>query len=59
MVLLSADDFGGPQPGASLETMVGASMQSLPLRQLPPSHAIIQHSLSLNGKTTHMPCCTA
>ncbi|XP_063041867.1 uncharacterized protein LOC134436525 isoform X2 [Engraulis encrasicolus] len=42
------DDFGGPQPGASLETMVGASMQSLPLRQLPPSHAIIQHSLSLN-----------
>ncbi|KAL2100717.1 hypothetical protein ACEWY4_002478 [Coilia grayii] len=42
------DDFGGPQPGASLETMVGASMQSLPLRPPPPSHAIIQHSLSLN-----------
>ncbi|XP_048102535.1 suppressor of cytokine signaling 7-like isoform X1 [Alosa alosa] len=42
------DDFGGPQPGVSLDNVVGASMQSLPLRAPPPSHAIIQHSLSLN-----------
>ncbi|XP_041736408.1 suppressor of cytokine signaling 7 isoform X3 [Coregonus clupeaformis] len=42
------DDFGGPQPGPFLESGVGASMQSLPLRPPPPSHAFIQHSLSLN-----------
>ncbi|KAK6311524.1 hypothetical protein J4Q44_G00171880 [Coregonus suidteri] len=42
------DDFGGPQPGPFLESGVGASMQSLPLRPPLPSHAFIQHSLSLN-----------
>ena len=46
------DDFGAPQPGASLDNVVGALMQSLPLRAPPPSHAIIQHSLSLNGRST-------
>uniref|UniRef100_A0A4W5N1W1 Suppressor of cytokine signaling 7 n=1 Tax=Hucho hucho TaxID=62062 RepID=A0A4W5N1W1_9TELE len=39
---------GGPQPGPFLESGVGASMQSLPLQPLHPSHAFIQHSLSLN-----------
>uniref|UniRef100_A0A3P9A770 Suppressor of cytokine signaling 7 n=1 Tax=Esox lucius TaxID=8010 RepID=A0A3P9A770_ESOLU len=43
------DDFAGPQqPGPFLESGPGASMQSLPLRAAPPSHAFIQHSLSLN-----------
>ncbi|KAK6291212.1 hypothetical protein J4Q44_G00383890 [Coregonus suidteri] len=47
-VFTNSDDFGGPQPGPFLESGVGASMQSLPLRPPPPSHAFIQHSLSLN-----------
>ncbi|XP_071765105.1 suppressor of cytokine signaling 7 [Centroberyx gerrardi] len=44
------DDIGGPQPGPFLVSVMGASLQSLPLPlpPPPPSHATIQHSLSLN-----------
>uniref|UniRef100_A0A8C9YW51 Suppressor of cytokine signaling 7 n=1 Tax=Sander lucioperca TaxID=283035 RepID=A0A8C9YW51_SANLU len=45
------DDFAGPQPGPFLVSVMGASLQSLPLPlppPPPPSHATIQHSLSLN-----------
>ncbi|KAL2086902.1 hypothetical protein ACEWY4_017961 [Coilia grayii] len=44
------DDIGGPQPGPFLVSVVGASLQSLPLPlpPPPPSHVTIQHSLSLN-----------
>uniref|UniRef100_A0A672PF56 Suppressor of cytokine signaling 7 n=1 Tax=Sinocyclocheilus grahami TaxID=75366 RepID=A0A672PF56_SINGR len=47
------DDIGGPQPGPFLVSVMGASLQSLPLPLPPPPplHATIQHSLSLNGKT--------
>uniref|UniRef100_A0A667ZV14 Suppressor of cytokine signaling 7 n=1 Tax=Myripristis murdjan TaxID=586833 RepID=A0A667ZV14_9TELE len=47
------DDIGGPQPAPFLVSVMGASLQSLPLPlpPPPPSHATIQHSLSLNGKT--------
>lgn len=50
---LFPDDIGGPQPGPFLVSVVGASLQSLPLPlpPPPPSHVTIQHSLSLNGKT--------
>ncbi|KAG7459521.1 hypothetical protein MATL_G00211560 [Megalops atlanticus] len=41
------DEIGGPQPGPFLVRVVGASLQSLPLPPL-PTHATIQHSLSLN-----------
>lgn len=50
----SPDDIAGPQPGPFLVSVMGASLQSLPLPlppPPPPSHATIQHSLSLNGKT--------
>ncbi|XP_055366481.1 suppressor of cytokine signaling 7 isoform X2 [Betta splendens] len=46
-----ADDIAGPQPGPFLVSVMGASLQSLPLPlppPPPPSHATIQHSLSLN-----------
>ncbi|XP_056136856.1 suppressor of cytokine signaling 7 [Lampris incognitus] len=44
------DDIGGPQPGPFLVSVMGASLQSLPLPLPPPpsSHTTIQHSLSLN-----------
>uniref|UniRef100_A0A671TTC6 Suppressor of cytokine signaling 7 n=1 Tax=Sparus aurata TaxID=8175 RepID=A0A671TTC6_SPAAU len=45
------DDIAGPQPGPFLVSVMGASLQSLPLPlppPPPPSHATIQHSLSLN-----------
>ncbi|XP_076880789.1 suppressor of cytokine signaling 7 isoform X2 [Brachyhypopomus gauderio] len=44
------DDIGGPQPGPLLVSVMGASLQSLPLPLPPPPplHATIQHSLSLN-----------
>uniref|UniRef100_A0A4W5PL02 Suppressor of cytokine signaling 7 n=1 Tax=Hucho hucho TaxID=62062 RepID=A0A4W5PL02_9TELE len=44
------DDIGGPQPGPFLVSVMGASLQSLPLPLPPPhpSHATIQHSISLN-----------
>ncbi|KAI9529230.1 hypothetical protein NQZ68_013537 [Dissostichus eleginoides] len=45
------DDIAGPQPGPFLVSVMGASLQSLPLPLPPPplpSHATIQHSLSLN-----------
>ncbi|XP_020308983.2 suppressor of cytokine signaling 7 isoform X1 [Oncorhynchus kisutch] len=44
------DDIGGPQPGPFLVGVMGASLQSLPLPLPPPhpSHATIQHSISLN-----------
>ncbi|XP_014863162.1 PREDICTED: suppressor of cytokine signaling 7 [Poecilia mexicana] len=45
------DDIAGPQPGPFLVSIVGASLQSLPLPHPPPptpSHSTIQHSLSLN-----------
>ncbi|XP_012725264.2 suppressor of cytokine signaling 7 isoform X1 [Fundulus heteroclitus] len=45
------DDISGPQPGPFLVSIVGASLQSLPLPHPPPpppSHSTIQHSLSLN-----------
>uniref|UniRef100_A0A3P9JQF5 Suppressor of cytokine signaling 7 n=1 Tax=Oryzias latipes TaxID=8090 RepID=A0A3P9JQF5_ORYLA len=45
------DDIAGPQPGSFLVSVMGASLQSLPLPlppPPPPSHATIQHSLSLN-----------
>ncbi|XP_036443145.1 suppressor of cytokine signaling 7 isoform X1 [Colossoma macropomum] len=44
------DDIGGPQPGPFLVSVMGASLQSLPLPLPPPPplHATIQHSLSLN-----------
>ncbi|XP_015256946.1 PREDICTED: suppressor of cytokine signaling 7-like [Cyprinodon variegatus] len=45
------DDISGPQPGPFLVSIVGASLQSLPLSHPPPpppSQATIQHSLSLN-----------
>ncbi|XP_075994587.1 suppressor of cytokine signaling 7 [Genypterus blacodes] len=44
------DDIATPQPGPFLVSVVGASLQSLPLPlpPPPPSHATIQHSLSLN-----------
>ncbi|XP_061840328.1 suppressor of cytokine signaling 7 isoform X1 [Nerophis lumbriciformis] len=45
------DDIWGPQPGASLVSVMGASLQSLPLPlppPAPPSHATMQHSVSLN-----------
>uniref|UniRef100_A0A665U170 Suppressor of cytokine signaling 7 n=2 Tax=Echeneis naucrates TaxID=173247 RepID=A0A665U170_ECHNA len=46
------DDIAGPQPGPFLVSVMGASLQSLPLPlppPPPPSHATIQHSLSLNA----------
>ncbi len=52
--VLPPDDIAGPQPGPFLVSVMGASLQSLPLPlppPPPPSHATIQHSLSLNGKT--------
>uniref|UniRef100_A0A3Q2NT27 Suppressor of cytokine signaling 7 n=1 Tax=Fundulus heteroclitus TaxID=8078 RepID=A0A3Q2NT27_FUNHE len=52
------DDISGPQPGPFLVSIVGASLQSLPLSHPPPpppSHSTIQHSLSLNGKTQPAP----
>uniref|UniRef100_A0A3Q3X7K3 Suppressor of cytokine signaling 7 n=1 Tax=Mola mola TaxID=94237 RepID=A0A3Q3X7K3_MOLML len=45
------DDIAGPQPGPFLVSVMGASLQSLPLPlppPPPPSHATMQHSLSLN-----------
>ncbi|XP_062291435.1 suppressor of cytokine signaling 7 [Scomber scombrus] len=45
------DDIAGPQPGPFLVSVMGASLQSLPLPLPPPplpSHATMQHSLSLN-----------
>ncbi|KAM6972739.1 suppressor of cytokine signaling 7 isoform 1-T1 [Aplochiton taeniatus] len=44
------DDIGGPQPGPFLVSVMGASLQSLPLPlpPPPPSHATMQHSISLN-----------
>ncbi|KAL1005987.1 hypothetical protein UPYG_G00066470 [Umbra pygmaea] len=44
------DDIGGPQPGPFLVSVMGASLQSLPLPLPPPhpSHTTIQHSISLN-----------
>ncbi|XP_046899468.1 suppressor of cytokine signaling 7 isoform X2 [Hypomesus transpacificus] len=43
------DDIGGQQPVPFLVSVVGASLQSLPLPlPPPPSHATIQHSISLN-----------
>ncbi|XP_030628556.1 suppressor of cytokine signaling 7 [Chanos chanos] len=44
------DDIGGPQPGPFLVSVMGASLQSLPLPLPPPPplHTTIQHSLSLN-----------
>ncbi|XP_022623402.1 suppressor of cytokine signaling 7 [Seriola dumerili] len=45
------DDIAGPQPGPFLVSVMGASLQSLPLPlppPPPPSHATIRHSLSLN-----------
>ncbi|CAG5946083.1 unnamed protein product, partial [Menidia menidia] len=45
------DDIAGPQPGPFIVSVMGASLQSLPLPLPPPplpSHATIQHSLSLN-----------
>ncbi|KAK1805777.1 hypothetical protein P4O66_012774 [Electrophorus voltai] len=44
------DDIGGPQPGPFLVSVMGASLQSLPLPLPPPPplHATMQHSLSLN-----------
>ncbi|KAM9856681.1 suppressor of cytokine signaling 7 [Aulostomus maculatus] len=45
------DDIAGPQPGPFLVSVMGASLQSLPLPlppPPPPSHTSIQHSLSLN-----------
>ncbi|XP_027873177.1 suppressor of cytokine signaling 7 isoform X1 [Xiphophorus couchianus] len=45
------DDIAGPQPGPFLVSIMGASLQSLPLPHPPlppPSHSTIQHSLSLN-----------
>lgn len=51
---LLPDDFAGPQPGPFLVSVMGASLQSLPLPLPPPplpSHPTIQHSVSLNGKT--------
>ncbi|XP_040891695.1 suppressor of cytokine signaling 7 [Toxotes jaculatrix] len=45
------DDIAGPQPGPFLVSVMGASLQSLPLPlppPPPPSHVTIQHSLSLN-----------
>ncbi|KAJ8001992.1 hypothetical protein DPEC_G00175170 [Dallia pectoralis] len=44
------DDIGGPQPGPFLVSVMGASLQSLPLPLPPPhpSHSTIQHSISLN-----------
>ncbi|XP_041838679.1 suppressor of cytokine signaling 7 isoform X2 [Melanotaenia boesemani] len=45
------DDIAGPQPGPFLVSVMGASLQSLPLPlppPPPPSHATIHHSLSLN-----------
>uniref|UniRef100_A0A3Q0S4B3 Suppressor of cytokine signaling 7 n=1 Tax=Amphilophus citrinellus TaxID=61819 RepID=A0A3Q0S4B3_AMPCI len=45
------DDIAGPQPGPFLVSVMGASLQSLPLPlppPPPPSHTTIQHSLSLN-----------
>ncbi|TRY90695.1 hypothetical protein DNTS_002896 [Danionella cerebrum] len=44
------DDIAGPQPGPFLVSVMGASLQSLPLPLPPPPplHATIQHSLSLN-----------
>ncbi|XP_054636281.1 suppressor of cytokine signaling 7 isoform X1 [Dunckerocampus dactyliophorus] len=45
------DDISGPQPGPFLVTVMGASLQSLPLPlppPAPPSHGTMQHSLSLN-----------
>nr|XP_046230911.1 suppressor of cytokine signaling 7 [Scatophagus argus] len=45
------DDIAGPQPGPFLVSVMGASLQSLPLPLPPPpprSHATIQHSVSLN-----------
>lgn len=50
---LLPDDIAGPQPGPFLVSVMGASLQSLPLPlppPPPPSHTTIQHSLSLNGK---------
>lgn len=51
--VLPPDDIAGPQPGPFLVSVMGASLQSLPLPlppPPPPSHTTIQHSLSLSGK---------
>ncbi|XP_061626226.1 suppressor of cytokine signaling 7 isoform X2 [Phyllopteryx taeniolatus] len=45
------DDISGPQSGGFLLSVMGASLQSLPLPlppPAPPSHATMHHSLSLN-----------
>ncbi|XP_077574202.1 suppressor of cytokine signaling 7 isoform X1 [Stigmatopora nigra] len=45
------DGFTGPQSGGFLLSVMGASLQSLPLPlppPVPPSHGTMQHSLSLN-----------
>ncbi|XP_061130186.1 suppressor of cytokine signaling 7 [Syngnathus typhle] len=45
------DGISGPQSGGFLLSVMGASLQSLPLPlppPAPPSHATMQHSLSLN-----------